>query len=255
MKKLTIIVPVEKYGAAEKTLLKKAISSINVEDIDYEVAIVGPKSIMKGIKKDYPNARIIENEGSTDVCSQINLAVDTAGEYFSVLEIDDWYSSTWFKNVMDHINNETESISLYLPLTEIVDFNKPDDGSVYYINEAVLASSFSDRLGFIDLHCIEDYFNFNLTGGVFNTADFIEVGKLKPSIKLTFWYEYLLRATQFAKVTYVIPKVGYFHTIGRADCLMSRYKNEMDQDEADWWVELARKEYFFKNDRQKTYEG
>lgn len=257
MKELSIIVPVNKYTVREKALLSKAIGSVHANDFDYEIIIVGPDSAMKKVKEEYKDnehVRVVVNKGNTDVCSQVNLAVDSAGEYFSVLEIDDWYSSTWFKNVKHHISFEEEPVSMYLPLTEIVDFNDIDSGSIGYVNEAVLASSFSDRLGFIDMRCIEEFSNFNLTGGVFKTSDFVEVGKLKPSIKLTFWYEYLLRATHSGKVTYVIPKVGYFHTFGRDDSLTSTYRNEIDEDEADWWLELARKEYFFKNDRQKTYE-
>ena len=255
--KLSVIIPVNKYTAKEKPLLKKAVSSINDGGFDIETVIVGPQSVIKKVEADYgkkDGIRLLVNEGKTDVCSQVNLAVETAGEYFSVLEIDDWYSKTWFKNVKEHIETESEPISLYLPLTEIVDFDDQEAGSIGYVNEAVLASSFSDRLGFIDSRCIEDYSNFNLTGGVFKTDDFVEVGKLKASMKLSFWYEYLLRATQLSKTTYVIPKVGYFHTIGRPDSLVSTYRKEMTEDEANWWMELARKEYFFKDDREKTYE-
>ena len=27
----------------------------------------------------------------------------------------------------------------------------------------------------------------------------------------------------------------------------------MDEREADWWIDLAKKEYFFPQDRKKTY--
>ena len=255
MKDLTIIVPVKEYKASDKTLLSKAISSVKVNDFDYEIIVVGPDSVVKKVKEDYKDRKdlkTIVNKGNTDICSQVNLAVDKAGEYFTVLEFDDWFSETWFKNVKHHIINESEPISLYLPLIEVVDFESGEP--VGYINEAVLASSFSDRLGYIDAQCIEDFSNFNLTGGVFKTSDFVEVGKLKSSMKLSFWYEYLLRATQNAKVTYVIPKVGYYHTIGRPGSIVETCKKELSDEEAKWWYELARKEYFFKEDRGKTYE-
>ena len=95
---------------------------------------------------------------------------------------------------------------------------------------------------------------FLLTGSIFNTADWREVGGLKPSVKITFWYEWLLRATNKNKVVYVIPKVGYNHHLGRKNSLVEYYKENMGNEETQWWFDLAKREYFFKEDRNKTYE-
>ena len=46
-----------------------------------------------------------------------------------------------------------------------------------------------------------------MTGSIFNTADWKEVGGLKPQIKLTFWYEWMLRLTNKGKDIFVIPKI------------------------------------------------
>jgi hypothetical protein len=74
-------------------------------------------------------------------------------------------------------------------------------------------------------------------------------------MKLVFWFEYLLRALHEQKRIYVIPKVGYYHFIGRKGCMMAEYEETMSEKEADWWVDLAKKEFFFKKDRNKVYEG
>jgi hypothetical protein len=89
---------------------------------------------------------------------------------------------------------------------------------------------------------------------VFNIKDWLEVGGLKPSIKITFWYEWMLRATSKGKKIFVIPKVGYNHTLGRENSLVETYKKEIDKDETQWWFDLAKRESYFKEDRKKTYE-
>ena len=55
-----------------------------------------------------------------------------------------------------------------------------------------------------------------------------------------------------------IPKVGYKHTNQRVSSLFWDYKfnNDMklNPEEAKFWVELAKKEYFFTTDREILYE-
>lgn len=251
---LSIIVPLHKFDETYEGMLKKAVESIKADMFDMEIVFVGPKKVIDKVKPLYENARFVTNKGKTDFCSQVNAAVETAKEYFSILESDDVYTETWFKNVLDHIASADREISVYLPLVQVIDITSGDEKPVGYINEAVLASSFSNEMGFIDSECLEDFSSFNLTGAVFKTDDFKEIGKLKPSIKLSFWYEYLLRAAYYHQNMYVIPKVGYLHTINRKDSLSVNYRSEIDQEEADWWMETAKKEYFFKQDREKTYE-
>ena len=147
-----------------------------------------------------------------------------------------------------------DNVSVYLPLTEVYDYDKKTYGPVGYINEAVWASSFSEKIGYFDHECLQDYLLFNMTGGVFRTKDFIEVGGLKESIKLSFWYEFLLRAINKEKNIFVIPKIGYFHIVNRPESLAVEYISNMSERESDFWIELARKEYLYKKDRNKTYE-
>ena len=99
---------------------------------------------------------------------------------------------------------------------------------------------------------LANFFDFYLTGSIFNTADWEEVGGLKPSIKLTFWYEWLLRATYKGKKIYVIPKVGYIHKLGRPGSIIEGYKNTVDEKESNFWVNVARKDYFYKNQREES---
>ena len=80
-----------------------------------------------------------------------------------------------------------------------------------------------------------------------------EIGGFKSNIKLTFIYEFLLRATFQALVVMVIPKFGYKHINQRVGGLFSGYKDSMNPVEANWWLDQAKKEYFHSEDRELTY--
>ena len=65
---------------------------------------------------------------------------------------------------------------------------------------------------YLDIEAVQDYLNFNMSGAVIRKKDFVSLGGLKTSMKLVFWYEFLLRALYKQKKFYVVPKVGYIHT-------------------------------------------
>lgn len=254
MKDLTVIVPVHEYNEEIGKLLDRAVDSFVATDTDKdtELLFIGPKSVITTLKDKYKgdNRTFVENEKS-DFCNQINTAVDKCRKYFSILEFDDVYTPNWFKNVKEYFK-EDDSISVYLPLTEIVKFGKEDE-PIGYVNEAALATSFSEKLGYLDLESLLSYMNFNTTGAVFKTSDFVEVGKLKTPIKLSFWYEFLLRAVRNDKKVYVIPKVGYIHTLDRDNSLTETYNKTMKPEEAEFWIELAQKDYLFKKTRDISH--
>ena len=164
----------------------------------------------------------------------------------------DGSSRQWnVENVEKYIEYDTENVSGFLPLTEVVDYDKNE--VIGYSNEAIWASSFSEELGYFDLQSAQDYLNFNTSGAVFKKDDFIAIGKLKESMKLVFWFEYILRSLHENKRLFVIPKIGYYHFVGRKDCLSETYAKEISEKEAEWWIDLAKKEFFFKKDRNKVY--
>ena len=181
----------------------------------------------------------------------VNAAVDNINEkWFSILEFDDTYTPIWFDNVKKYIEYKPDT-SVFMPLEDITDFN--NGKYIGFGNEAPWASSFSNEIGVIDNDCLQNYFDFYMTGSIFNTDDWKEVGGLKPMIKISFWYEWLLRATNKGKKVYVIPKVGYNHTLGRENSLTNIYRNEISQDETNWWFELAKRDYFFTKQKDETY--
>lgn len=256
MSKITTIVPVHEYDETAKGLLEMAVKSFVETSKEWpsDLMFVGPKEVLDQVKNDVKvEAEYVENENPW-FSAQINAAVKKVKtDYFAILEYDDEFTPIWFKNVKKYVE-AGDDISVYLPLTEVYDYQNKNAGPIGYVNEAVWASSFSEKIGFFDNECLQDYLLFNTTGGVFKTKDFVEIGGLKESMKLSFWYEFLLRAINKEKNIYVIPKIGYFHLVNRNGSLADSYAKDMDERESEFWVELARKEYLYKTDRKKTYE-
>jgi hypothetical protein len=252
MENLTVIIPVHIYDETVKQLLNKAITSVFCQkDTAQQILMVGPQNIINKIKIDFKNDKIdfFENLGLTDYCTQINIGVTNCKtKYFSILGFDDEYSETWFKNVSTYIKHKPE-YSIFMPIVNYVDNDNNITGTV---NEIIWAMSFSNEIGVIDEDTLQSYYDFSVNGAVFRTDDFIEVGMLKPSIKLSFWYEFLLRSANQGLKIYVIPKNGYFSLIGREGSIIDQYKY-MDSKERSWWIKLAGKECFFKQERKGSY--
>ena len=251
MKDLVVIIPLHEYNNDVEALLSKAVESVPKE---LEIRISCKNGLSSDIKKAYKkhnNVVIYESEEAdapSDFCNLVNQAVGDS-VWFSILEYDDEFSPIWFDNFKKYVDFYSD-ISVFLPLEDLIDAS--DNKFIGIGNEAPWASSFSNEIGFIDLDCLQNFFDFYLTGSIFNTADWEEVGGLKPSIKLTFWYEWLLRATYKGKKIYVIPKVGYIHKLGRPGSIIEGYKNTVDEKESNFWVNVARKDYFYKNQREES---
>ena len=250
MKELVVIVPMHEFGKENIELLNKAVDSVP-EGIK---VILSCKKGVDGRKLKGISERLVvlaESDGDS-FAELVNTAVDNIEEkWFSILEFDDTYTPIWLDNVKKYIDFMPDT-SVFMTLEDITDFN--NGKYVGFGNEAAWASSFSNEIGYIDNDCLQNYFDFYLTGSIFNTADWKEVGGLKPSIKITFWYEWLLRATNKGKTVFVIPKVGYNHTLGRSGSLVELYKENVDGEESQWWFDLAKREMYYKEDRNKTYE-
>lgn len=264
MKDITIIVPVHEFNNAIAKYAEKAFASVdacqeNYKEGELKVLIVSSlketnslKDVLAKFKFKY---EIIENNGNNDYCSQINFAVDKVEtEHFSILEIDDEYTAKWFKMANDYYYGN-ESISIFLPVNMFHDDNY---NNWQYGNTMALSPTFitqdkddTDDIGIINYQRLEKCSLFNLTGGIFNTKDFIAVGKYKPSIQVAFNYELMLRMTKKGLKIMVVPKEGYLHTMGREGCLTNSYLSSMTESERDKWFSLAIRECIYDEDRQK----
>ena len=234
-KDITVIIPVHEVSGNFETYFKRAIQSIENQVTPVEEVLIvhsNDKEVVDWFKNwdnDKLNFRLVSNDGKHDFCSQVNLGVEESKTtWFSILECDDEYSRNWFKNVHEYIKHY--NVDIFLPL--VIDVNT-DNSFLGFTNEALWAMKFSEKLGFLD----------NST----------------PSFKLTFGYEFLLRATYNDLQIMTIPKIGYKHSNMRENSLFWNYKYKptdiLKPEEGSFWIEAAKKEYFFTYDREINFES
>lgn len=267
MKGIDIIIPVHMYNEEVYALLRRCLNSVNFmaeeclkKDIKVDVKIVGVTDIPENIYTQLENPcvfnsfNIIENTtGNMDFCSQVNFGVEQCkNDYFMIVEYDDMVTPKWVVSAIPYMEQH-QKCPIFLPLNEIYDINE-NKKPIGYLNEIGWSSSFVDNeLGSLTNDLLKEYYNFNITGGIIKKNEFKKAGGLKPSIKISFGYELLLRLSNLYSEVFIIPKVGYFHFINRPDSLTSYYHSNITQEEGAWWIKLATQEYHFKKDRNKEY--
>lgn len=203
----------------------------------------GNLTVKKLIWKEEPN-----------FCKQVNYGIENAtSEWISILEVDDEYASIWFKNAQ-YYSNIHKDVSVFLPIVVDVDNKGVFAG---FTNEATFATNFSQEIGFLTNETLMDFQNFQTSGMVFKKSLVEDYGGLKPSFKLTFSYEFLLRLTYNSVRVMTIPKIGYKHINLRDGSIFWNYKYGNDilsENEVRFWIDSAKKEFFFKDDRQIKFE-
>jgi len=197
---------------------------------------------------------MVKNTGDVDFSTQVNLGVENAkSEWVSILEFDDEYASIWFKNVKRYIDAYPE-ISGFLPLVIDVD----DKGAFAgFTNEATFAANMNTEIGYLTNEVLLNYQNFQSSGMVIKKDTFLQYGGLKKSMKLTFVYEFLLRLSYNSVQIMTIPRIGYKHMNMREGSIFWNYKfgeNKITEDEVAFWIDSAKKEHFFIEDRDINYQ-
>jgi hypothetical protein len=104
-------------------------------------------------------------------------------------------------------------------------------------------------MGYLNANALKQNTDFKLSGAVINREEFLSLGGLKSNIKLTFNYEFLLRALNNACKVYAIPKIGYKHLAEREESLFGGYIKTMSHAERKFWFDTASREANFNNDR------
>ena len=260
---LTVIIPILTLDEKEKDLFANAIKGIEDQSNPAEkIIIVVPKN--SGIKKaldsfDFTDETkklisVIENNGETDYCSQINLGVESVEtEWFSILEIDDVYSAIWFKNFIEY-KEYYKDMDLFLPI--VIDVNT-ENKFIHFSNEPVWARDFSEKMGYLDYDSLLNFPNFQISGSMIKKESFDSVGGLKGKVKMFFGYEFLLRMSYYDMKMMTIPKIGYKKVNMRENSLFWNYKNNkdfyIDPVESKFWYNTSKKECYFKKDRGISY--
>lgn len=256
---ISVVIPVHEFNEEVSNLLDKAIETVEKQEKVKqlpEVVLVIPTTINGQIRDYIKNYKgkvkliTVLNEGSSDFQSQINVAAkELKSEFFSILEFDDEYSTTHFYNVEKYIKKYQNDVDFYM--TMMIEVNDKNE-AIKMTNEVVWSQQFvgeNGEMGFLNLSSIKQYTDFKISGGVFRTSEFLNIGGFKSKIKLTFVYEFLLRALNNACNVFTIPKIGYKHWATRNGSLFDGYLKNMPMDERKFWFDTANKEYHFTNDR------
>ena len=255
-KYITVILPLHVLSDDYLVMLKNSISSIEDFHNDVKLSIVCPSELKNKLTNlsQKLEVNIIENTGETDFCSQINLGITNCDtEWFSILEVDDEFKKIWLKSVNSYVN-ENPDVDVFLPIVKDINV----EGSfISFTNESAWAYGFTEKQGFIDNEVLLDFQNYQTSGGLFRTSVIKENGMFKENIKLTFSYELLLRLTHNGVKIMTVPRIGYQHVNFREESLFWKYKNNEDtklsEKEVKFWLDSAKKEFFFKNKRDIKY--
>ena len=246
---ITVIIPVHKWDKEIKNMFTEAVKSV-----PEEINIIVSTTNDSGFKfKDRKTTVVISSDG----CSfqhLVNLGVNNVKtEWFSILEFDDEYSRIWFDEFIRY-QEYNQEYNIFLPMNDLYNVEGGKNEFVGNGNEAVMAASFSEVIGVIDEKSLEDYFNFYIPGGIIKTQLWKQVGGLKESIKITVWYEFMLRVVHNGEKIYVVPKIGYCHVLGRKGSLMQEYRDTITPKESTFWFNHAKKQSFDKEDKKVKYE-
>jgi len=263
---ISVIIPIHEFNDELSPLVTKAIDSVEkmvlpegetapvillVYPTELDEAIVGLRDSMirKHETLTHESFVLIKNDGNTNYQAQVNLGVEAVTtDYFTVLEFDDELADTFIKNATIYTKAYPE-IDVFL--TMMVEVNE-ENQAVKFANETVWAQQFvgeNGEMGYLNSNALKQYTDFKLSGAVIKKSDFQNLGGYKTNIKLTFMYEYLLRALNNASKIFTIPKMGYKHFATRAGSLFNGYQQNMSVEERKFWFETATKESNFPNDR------
>jgi glycosyltransferase involved in cell wall biosynthesis len=259
---LSVILPIKSSKAKDfEEYFEKAISSLKNQTVGFEELVIvhtQEESLIDHLNSyDFGDLNVTKLLWDKDpsYASQVNYGIKNAkGTWVSLFEFDDEYSSIWFKNVQKYVESFPE-VQMFLPVVVETDEKGLFAG---FTNEATFAANFSQEMGILTNDTLQEYQNFQTAGSVFKKSIIEDFGGFKPSIKLTFIYEFLLRLTYNSVSIMTIPRLGYKHVNLREGSIFWNYKfggDKMIEDEVKFWIQTAKREYFFTDDRAIKYQS
>lgn len=200
-----------------------------------------------------------------------NYSVINSYEWISVIEHTDIVGKNWYKN-FDDFSKVKEGIDVFVPISK-----QASNGFFSgFLNESCWAEGFAEEAGQFDLQMLLRMNCINLTGAVLKTSSIKNYSEerdgfyypIKESFKITSVYEFFLRFVYNDIKIFTIPRIGYEYSIITAtneyDKFLSKVPTNLlqltkeqggiSQHEYQFWLQTAKKEYFFDEDRSVEYK-
>lgn len=199
-----------------------------------------------------------------------NLALDNGYEAISIAEPEDGYSVKWFE-IADKYIDENPDVAIFAPIIR----NMSNGAFSGVMNESSWVEGMSEEAGKFDLNLLQRFNCVNPLGAVYRVSAIDEYAEkkdegsapMKESMKISHYYEFFLRMIYDDVKIMTVPRIGYELKILNKDyftdstCKVPQNlaafpedKGGMTAEEVRFWFELAKKEFFYDEDRNKTYE-
>lgn len=200
-----------------------------------------------------------------------NYAAVNGYEWFTVIEPDDVITKNYLKyfSLYEKEKNEFDG---FLPLVK----ESAPLGFAGFLNESCWVEGFAEVAGTFDLNLLLRFNCMNATACAFKVESLKKYSEeidgaykpMKESMKINYVYEFFLRMVYNDLKFFSIPRLGYDHRINKTVDTISYFSSKLPLDtvgkepskggvtqgEYKFWMDLAKKEYFFDNDRKKTYQ-
>lgn len=201
-----------------------------------------------------------------------NLAREGEYEAFSIVEVDDALGANWYWNASEYME-ENEEVGIFLPLLK----NWQNGALQGLMNDACWAEGFAEEAGKFDMNLLLRYNCANPLAALYKVEELEEYSEeredgrlypMKESIRVSNYYEFFLRMVYNDIKVMTVPRIGYdfridetgefHHSSSKVPSNLSAIPSEkggVTMKELQFWMELAKKEYFFDHDRNNTYES
>lgn len=198
------------------------------------------------------------------------IALENKYEFFSIVEPNDVLSLTWYETANIYAE-ENKGVSMFFPLIRN-NINGVFNG---ILNEATWVETLSEEAGKLDISLLQRFNCIVPTGAIFKVSSIEQYSErkegkvcpIKESFKISHYYEFLMRMVYNDVKGMSVPRIGYEFKIktnnffNHSSCKIPQNIVQIPEEnggisplEGKFWMDLAKKEYFFDEDRNKIYE-
>lgn len=245
-KKIGYIIPLHKKDER----VYKAIASVPENDI---ALVCCPEDVAKWISNDHDDWLKVDGSSYQKLVNAgIDYFKETDADYISILEFDDTLTPN-AGSIVSQYGTDWEDVDILAPLSMAVKEGEDDKPILIAVaNEAAMAPQLAEEHGYFDFNMMLRS-NFLFVNGCYIKPEVFEnFGKFKENFKMFYDYEWALRMVYNGAVIRSIPKATRFHYLSDGGAFETQ-RNAPKADK-DNWLSAARREYFFEEDREISFE-